>query len=233
MSHFRAGPRIAAVGRFSYFVVVGPLGTYMLGPVNIYGTFVGRVNMNQHATARCCTALHGTARYCTAQGKAAAITTTALDPEKEGEYLLRVTNKECKKSKKYLSQIGRGWWKRCLEYSLGVFGADESKLNDVSVSSWDTPTLPRQSRHGGTRLFPGARAFTALMIWHPYSTRVPKAIKTYRWLDDLEAREVVQDTLRTYLQSAKAATLKSKLLVRIQEISTELDKSHSPGQIDA
>ncbi|KAJ7728202.1 hypothetical protein B0H16DRAFT_1470575 [Mycena metata] len=208
MSHFRAGPRIAAVGRFSYFVVVGPLGTYMLGPVNIYGTFVGRVNMNQHATARCCTALHGTARYCTAQGKAAAITTTALDPEKEGEYLLRVTNKECKKSKKYLSQIGRG-------------------LGHANTATAVT------ARHGGTRLFPGARAFTALMIWHPYSTRVPKAIKTYRWLDDLEAREVVQDTLRTYLQSAKAATLKSKLLVRIQEISTELDKSHSPGQIDA
>ncbi|KAJ7762176.1 hypothetical protein B0H16DRAFT_1368987 [Mycena metata] len=77
------------------------------------------------------------------------------------------------------------------------------------------------------------RTFPTLAIWRPYTGIANPWLKTFAWLDDLQAREIVQDTLRTYLRDAEAAAPESRLFAQIQEIITQLDTFHSQGQIDA
>ncbi|KAJ7762225.1 hypothetical protein B0H16DRAFT_1455838 [Mycena metata] len=76
------------------------------------------------------------------------------------------------------------------------------------------------------------RMFPTLTIWRPYQAD-GGWLNPYAWLDDLQAREILQDTLRTYLPNTEAAAPESELFAQIQEIVTQLDKIHSPGQIDA
>ncbi|KAJ7028375.1 hypothetical protein C8F04DRAFT_1399039 [Mycena alexandri] len=69
--------------------------------------------------------------------------------------------------------------------------------------------------------------FPTLTIWQPYSPTNNAGLDAYPWLNDFQAREILQETFRTYLRKAAP---ESRLFAQIHEIVTQLDALHSSGR---
>ncbi|KAJ7766018.1 hypothetical protein B0H16DRAFT_1882890 [Mycena metata] len=74
--------------------------------------------------------------------------------------------------------------------------------------------------------------FSALPIWWPYNFANAGfgQLDAYAWLGDSQAREILQETFRVYLEKPEKPPPGSRLFAQIQEIVTRLDALHSSGR---